>query len=218
MDGVNRLVRILGDLNHRLSREHAQKGVFQVSLLWNDPSDLDLHVTCPCNTHINYSRTACTSCRGQLDVDMNRHDDEIAHDPVENIFWHDYPPLGHYKIWVQNYKTRNQPDRSIPFSCVVTYQQFSWIFSGEVNNRQQVTVFDTTLEELLSTPNQSPSLNLTGSPEYDPSMPPMAMEISLPRPEARPDGELDQQTNLSLVQDPSAYYESHQTWGHMPEL
>lgn len=67
----------LGALNSRLSREGAQSGDITASLIWNDPSDLDLHafVTVKGKTkveHIFYGNKKAAN--GYLDVDMNVQD------------------------------------------------------------------------------------------------------------------------------------------------
>jgi hypothetical protein len=58
------------ELQNRLDREHAKTGDLQVSLMWNNRNDLDLHCIGPDGERIFHdfrkSRTG-----GELDVDMN---------------------------------------------------------------------------------------------------------------------------------------------------
>lgn len=73
------------------------------SLLWNDYSDLDLHVHSPHGyTWYGDKRHGLP---GWLDVDMNIAPTTMQ--PVENIRWaRDEAKVGHYKVWVRNYTPR----------------------------------------------------------------------------------------------------------------
>eukprot|EP00928_Gymnodinium_smaydae_P039238 TRINITY_DN26843_c0_g2_i1.p1 TRINITY_DN26843_c0_g2~~TRINITY_DN26843_c0_g2_i1.p1 ORF type:complete len:541 (+),score=79.38 TRINITY_DN26843_c0_g2_i1:58-1680(+) len=119
----------LGALKSRLSREGAQSGAITASLIWNDPSDLDLHAFVKRNgkgnvDHIFYAHKKAAA--GYLDVDMNVRETGkgFSLEPVENIFWKS-PPGGEYRICVQNAGTKSSPtkwdgkftdhNRSIPF-------------------------------------------------------------------------------------------------------
>jgi outer membrane protein OmpA-like peptidoglycan-associated protein len=98
------------ELNRRLTREGAQTGDLQFSLMWNNYNDLDLHVTDPKGEEIYFSnRTSSTG--GLLDVDMNvRYKiGRFSDAPVENIFWaYGSAPSGHYKVTVVHYLNHNQ--------------------------------------------------------------------------------------------------------------
>lgn len=93
------------ELNRRLTREGAQTGDLQFSLMWNNYNDLDLHVTDPYGEEIYYRYRRSTSA-GLLDVDMNVHykTGHYSNAPVENIFWaYGSAPSGHYKVTVVHY-------------------------------------------------------------------------------------------------------------------
>ncbi len=91
----------LRELDSRLDRESAKTGDVQVSLMWSNRNDVDLHVMTPSGEFINFAHRQ-SECRGTLDVDMNseRHSDK----PVENIFWPTgQAPHGTYKVYVNLY-------------------------------------------------------------------------------------------------------------------
>src|ERR1700722_10383067 len=98
MTDYNEVVRL------RMEREGVNSGELHASLIWNDIADLDLHVETPNGEHLFYGHTEST-CGGWLDIDMNRADNEISLEPIENIFWAS-APSGHYKFYVHNFCNR----------------------------------------------------------------------------------------------------------------
>jgi len=90
------------ELAERLEREGAKKGDVQVSLMWNNYNDLDLHVVCPSGERI-HGGNRNSACGGELDVDANVRPDSKR--PVENVVWSDgHAPGGTYKVYVHHYK------------------------------------------------------------------------------------------------------------------
>ena len=75
----------------------AQGGALQINLVWDNDSDLDLHVTDPNNEKIYYDNPFSAS-GGQLDID-----DTDGYGP-ENIYW-TLAPHGYYTIDVKHYAT-----------------------------------------------------------------------------------------------------------------
>jgi hypothetical protein len=93
------------ELNRRLTREGAQTGDLQFSLMWNNYNDLDLHVVDPNGQEIYY-RFRNSNSGGLLDVDMNVYykTGHFSNAPVENIFWaFGTAPAGRYEVSVVHY-------------------------------------------------------------------------------------------------------------------
>ena len=120
----------MDSLDERLRREGAQTGEVQVSLIWEGPSDLDLHVFCPSGEEIYYNSRR--HCGGELDIDMNA--DRHSMTPVENVFW-SHPPPGRYRIMVVLYDRQGDRSSSIPFLVRVKLGEVKHDVRGEVNNR-----------------------------------------------------------------------------------
>jgi len=144
----------LGSLNKRLKREKAQAGAITASLIWNDPSDLDLHADVELNgskkkEHIFYGNKKAAG--GWLDVDMNVADagKGFSLEPVENIFW-TAPPGGKYKIYVDNAGTKtsdtqwggkfNKENRDIPFKVFLNKDGTMKTFAGKINGARSKAV------------------------------------------------------------------------------
>ena len=52
------------ELHDRLTKNKANIGKLNFSLRWWDPNDLDLHLNCPCGTHIYFGNKKCPTCQG----------------------------------------------------------------------------------------------------------------------------------------------------------
>jgi uncharacterized protein DUF4339 len=120
----------LGEFNRRLDREGAKSGDVQVSLLWNNFNDLDLHVRCPSGEEISYQRSH-SRCGGELDVDMNAGGRASAK-PVENVYWPEGgAPQGKFFVMVNHYA--NHGGRSpTKFTVAVTVDGQTKRFSGSI--------------------------------------------------------------------------------------
>lgn len=99
------------EVEQRLDRERAQRSNYQVTLSWDGPADLDLHIDCAGGGEIYYGSPS--ECGGQLDVDMNGGG-RRSNQPVENVFWAATPPSGTYRVRVVyfDYDSRRTP---VPF-------------------------------------------------------------------------------------------------------
>lgn len=114
----------------RLKRENAQTGDVQVSLIWGDINDIDLHVVPPSKERIWYSHQR-SRCRGFLDVDMNVSP-PYSKEPVENIFWPKRKaPEGAYQIYV-HYFAHNGGPILTPIEVMLTIDGEAFILKNEV--------------------------------------------------------------------------------------
>ncbi len=69
--------RSAAELRARLDREGASSSDVQISLMWNNFNDLDLHVVCPSGERIHGGNKE-SACGGVLDVDANVKPDSVA--------------------------------------------------------------------------------------------------------------------------------------------
>jgi len=94
--------RALEELRARLEREGARSSDVQVSLMWNNYNDLDLHVVCPSGERIHGGNRK-SACGGHLDVDANVRPE--SRKPIENVVWPEgQAPPGTYQVFVHYYK------------------------------------------------------------------------------------------------------------------
>ena len=125
-------------LAERLIREGAKSGDVRVSLMWNDVSDLDVHVITPSSQEI-YFGSKRSSCGGELDVDMNAGS-RLSETPVENVYW-SRAPHGSYVVYVHMYKNRNARGEASSFSGEVEVGGVVSTFQGSVrSNSDRVEV------------------------------------------------------------------------------
>lgn len=122
------------DFAERLEREGAKAGDIQISLLWNNFNDLDLHVICPSGERISYQNKH-SRCGGELDVDMNAGG-RNSREPVENIYWpKGQSPKGKFQVFVHHYANHGDRDPTA-FRVAVTIGGEIRPFSGRVSRGQ----------------------------------------------------------------------------------
>jgi hypothetical protein len=90
------------ELRRRLEQAGGRIGDVNISLMWNNFNDLDLHVVCPSGERI-HGGNRLSQCKGELDVDANVKAETKK--PVENVVW-DVGDAddGLYKVYVHHYK------------------------------------------------------------------------------------------------------------------
>jgi len=97
------------EFTKRLNREQGKSGDIQVTLLWNNYNDLDLHCIDPSGQEIYYLNKS-SSIGGLLDIDMNAGGNR-SNEPIENIFWaKGNAQKGHYKVMVNYYANHGDHD------------------------------------------------------------------------------------------------------------
>ena len=125
--------RAMSELQARLEREGAQSSDVQISLMWNNYNDLDLHVVCPSGERI-HGGNKTSACGGELDVDANVRAE--TRKPVENVFWEEgKAPAGTYQVYVHHYKKHQKRKSKDPtkFQVIVTPGGDPLEYNGELS-------------------------------------------------------------------------------------
>lgn len=93
-------------------------GLARVSLSWQNTDDLDIHLIEPNGHKVFFGNKRTKSPTGaELDTDSNGGDG-IRENPVENIFWTDYPKIGGlYKVVVNQYSKRQAQNQGFEVEC-----------------------------------------------------------------------------------------------------
>lgn len=118
-------------------------GKLRISLSWKNTDDLDIHVITPSRQKIYYAFRR-SSCGGELDVDMNAglH---MSEDPVENVFWKYNPPVGSYKVLINNFNKRRNDCQG--FDVEIEYNGESFFFSHPKNAVQNFGIAEFTIDK-----------------------------------------------------------------------
>ena len=122
------------EMNQRLKREGAKTGSIQVSLIWNNYNDIDLHCIDPDGEEIYYGHRRSLS-GGELDVDMNAGGPS-SNEPVENIYWDQSNAVkGKYKILINHYRNHSCYDCNDPteYFVRIKYNNIIKEFRGEIS-------------------------------------------------------------------------------------
>jgi hypothetical protein len=128
-------VALLSDeFGNRLRQAGARSGDVQISLMWNNVNDLDLHCVDPSGEEIYYGHRRSAS-GGVLDVDMNASP-PLTVRPVENIYWpQTAAPNGTYRILVNHYRNHRGRDPT-QFTVRVYVKGFTTNLAGAITFRQ----------------------------------------------------------------------------------
>jgi len=127
------------DFEERVEREGGCGGELQITLLWNNYNDLDLHVFTPSLERI-YFNNRRTKCGGELNIDMNVK--PSSNRPIENVVWREEPPKGIYRVHVFHYATHLRPDTSDPtkYTLRIVYRGNSKEYEGEISHGDPMTL------------------------------------------------------------------------------
>jgi hypothetical protein len=119
------------EFSQRLSGAGAKGGDIQVSLMWNNYNDIDLHCIDPFGEEIFFGHRRALSS-GELDVDMNVVPTTTK--PVENIYWASTrAPAGNYKVYVDHYANHGGRDPTA-FTVRVTVKGKMQQFTGAITS------------------------------------------------------------------------------------
>ena len=143
--------RAMSELRARLEREGASSSDVQVSLMWNNYNDLDLHIVCPSGERIHGGNKA-SACGGELDVDANVRAE--TRKPVENVFWEDgKAPAGKYQVYVHYYKKHNKRRSKDPtkFQVIVNAGNDLLEYNSELSSGDPIMMV---AEFVLPTPEE----------------------------------------------------------------
>jgi uncharacterized protein YfaP (DUF2135 family) len=137
--------RARAELMERLTREGAKSGDVQISLMWNNFNDLDLHVVAPSGERI-HGGNRLSACGGELDVDANVRAE--TNKPVENVVWSaesgevdTEAPGGTYKVYVHHYKKHKKRKSKDPtsFKVLVNIEGTLSEYEGELTFGDSIT-------------------------------------------------------------------------------
>jgi hypothetical protein len=122
------------EMQKRLQREEAKTGDVQISLMWDNFNDLDLHCVDPAGERIFYGHKKSAS-QGELDVDMNARA-PYSGQPVENIYWPtNGAPEGTYQVFVNHYSL-HAPVNETPYTIAIKQGGKAQEFRGVIRNGQ----------------------------------------------------------------------------------
>lgn len=94
-------------------------GDLKITLLWNFPADIDLHVVDPSGAEIYYRNKRSTSSGGALDVDNQTGGQGAA----ENIFWQS-PLKGTYRVSLEYFAKSPSTDVvAVGWCTVIVFQK-----------------------------------------------------------------------------------------------
>jgi len=109
------------EVEERRTAQGGAVGAVTVTLIWDDPADLDLYLQCPDGVYINHQNTQ--ACGGELDVDKNAGG-VVVPKPVENITLQKEGWIaGQYHIQVKSFSVRPESVVPTPFKVQVRFER-----------------------------------------------------------------------------------------------
>ncbi|MCE9560469.1 MAG: hypothetical protein K8U57_00295 [Planctomycetes bacterium] len=123
------------EFKDRLDREKAKTGDVQISLIWFNKNDLDLHCVDPNGAKIFFKQPRSAS-GGELDVDANGDRGRpVTSEPVENIYWASgTAPSGKYTVSVNYYNRRPGEPNATTYKVSILHGGSREDFSGEISD------------------------------------------------------------------------------------
>lgn len=122
------------EFGRRLAAAGARTGDVQLSLMWNNINDIDLHCVDPNGEEVCWRHRRSAS-GGELDVDRNAGPPWTPK-PVENIYWPPgRAPAGTYRVFVNHYDSHCPLDPT-PYSVRVTVGGNTRYFPGSVRRSE----------------------------------------------------------------------------------
>jgi hypothetical protein len=157
------------EFRERLERAGGKSGDVQVSLIWYNVNDLDLHVIDPNGERIYYKNPRSRS-GGELDVDANAGTRDasgrpagLTREPVENIYWPTGgAPAGRYQVFVNHFAHRPEAPNQTRFKVNVLHEGKRHEFEGDIRNNGSTDNFRTIYEFELK-----PRLDLAAPQEVE---------------------------------------------------
>lgn len=141
------------EFRERVDREKGQSGDVQVSLIWYNVNDLDLHVVAPNGDRIYYKNKFGGS-GGELDVDANAEGSDpvrrpvpLTREPVENVYWpKGGAPAGTYRVFVNHFQHRPEAPNETRYKVNVLHDGKRHEFEGDIRNNGSTDNFRTIYE------------------------------------------------------------------------
>ena len=129
------------DIRERVEKAGGKSGDVQVSLIWFNVNDLDLHVVDPNGERIFYKNPRGRS-GGELDVDANAgardasgRPANLTREPVENVYWpKDGAPAGRYQVFVNHFAHRTEAPNETRYKVNVLHDGKRHEFEGDIRN------------------------------------------------------------------------------------
>ena len=126
------------EFRDRLNAAGAKSGDVQISLIWFDENDLDLHCFDPSGFEICWKPNQRYSARtkGELDVDRNAGCRVLSPEPVENIYWaKGNAPMGRYRVYLDFYQQCGRGPAESTYKINVLHGGERKEFSGTIARR-----------------------------------------------------------------------------------
>ncbi|ESX04862.1 hypothetical protein X769_13750 [Mesorhizobium sp. LSJC268A00] len=116
------------EADNRVESAGGAEGQTQVTLIWNNRTDLDLFVKCPDGGMVLLDGQP--KCGGVHDIDMNLNGESTK--PVEHITWASKPPPGHYEVYLRMFNKRGDPARRTDFNVILKKGDATQSYPGSV--------------------------------------------------------------------------------------